>query len=65
MASRMRCKSLSVVLKRWGFTPQRPLKRAYEQRSRRSQAWLEIEYPKVRERAQQEKRRDLVGGGGG
>ena len=24
--------SVSVILKRWGFSPQRPLKRAYEQR---------------------------------
>lgn len=46
--------SLSVVLKRWGFTPQRPLKRAYEQRPAEVKEWLENEYPKVKERAREE-----------
>ena len=28
-------------LKRWGFTPQKPIKRAYEQRPEAVQAWLD------------------------
>ena len=40
--------SLSVVLKRWGFTPQRPLKRAYEQRPAEVKCWLQEEYPHIR-----------------
>jgi transposase len=47
--------SMSLVLKRWGFTPQRPLKRAYEQRPAEVKKWLEQEYPKVQERARHEK----------
>jgi len=47
--------SMSVVLRRWGFTPQRPLKRACEQRPAEVKQWLEQEYPKVREQARREK----------
>jgi transposase len=43
--------SLSVVLKRWGFTPQRPLKRAYEQRPKEVQSWLEESYPAIEAKA--------------
>ena len=46
--------SLSLVLKRWGFTPQRPLKKAYEQRPEKVRVWLEEEYPKVKARAKAE-----------
>jgi len=38
-------------LKRWGFTPQKPLKRAYEQDPQAVQHWLETEYPAIRKRA--------------
>ena len=39
--------SLSFVLKRWG-TPQRPLKRAYDQRPAEVKCWLQEEYPPLR-----------------
>ena len=42
------------VLKRWGFTPQRPLKKGYEQRPEEVRAWLDEEYPKVKARAKAE-----------
>ncbi len=42
-------------LKGWGFTPQKPLRRAYEQDSKAVKQWLEQDYPKIRERAAQEK----------
>ena len=42
-------------LKRWGFTPQKPVKRAYEQNPKKVTHWLETEYPKIATRAKQEK----------
>jgi len=42
-------------LKRWGFTPQKPARRAWEQNPEQVQQWLEKEYPSIRRQAQQEK----------
>jgi transposase len=42
-------------LKHWGFTPQKPLRRAYEQDPKAVRRWLEQAYPAIRERAKQEK----------
>src|SRR4030066_1369886 len=41
-------------LKRWGFTPQKPIKKAYEQRPEAVQNWLEEEYPAIEKRAKTE-----------
>jgi len=41
-------------LKRWGFTPQKPIKKAYEQRPEAVQNWLEEEYPAIEKRAKAE-----------
>lgn len=41
-------------LKRWGFTPQKPIKRAYEQRPEAVQAWLDEQYPEIERRAKAE-----------
>jgi len=41
-------------LKRWGFTPQKPIKKAYEQRPEAVQAWLDEEYPEIEKRAKAE-----------
>ncbi len=38
-------RSIGKYLARWGFTPQQPIKRAYEQSPEAVQAWLEGEYP--------------------
>lgn len=38
-------------LNRWGFTPQKPIKRAYEQQPKAVQKWLDEEYPEIEERA--------------
>jgi transposase len=38
-------------LKRWGFTPQRPMKRALEQRPEKIQAWLNDTYPALEAKA--------------
>nr|WP_246167867.1 IS630 family transposase [Thermosulfurimonas marina] len=41
-------------LRRWGFTPQKPLKRAYEQNPKEVKAWLEEEYPRIKQKAREE-----------
>ncbi len=38
-------------LKHWGFTPQRPMKRAMEQNPEAVRRWLEVDYPHIRARA--------------
>jgi len=50
--------SLSTVgrwLRRWGFTPQKPVRRAYEQDPRAVAHWLKTTYPKIKARAKREK----------
>jgi transposase len=42
-------------LKRWGFTPQKPVKRAYEQDPKKIAQWLDATYPSIADRAKQEK----------
>lgn len=42
-------------LKAWGFTPQKPLRRAYEQNPVAVDLWLRCEYPAIRRRAKREK----------
>jgi len=41
-------------LKRWGFTPQKPLRRAYEQNPEKVRLWLHRDYPAIRRQARQE-----------
>lgn len=50
----MPIRTVGEYLKRWGFTPQKPLKRAYEQRPAAVQTWLEETYPAIAQRAKQE-----------
>ena len=38
----------------WGFTPQKPLKRAYEQSASKVEKWLKDEYPEIKAKAKQE-----------
>jgi transposase len=42
-------------LKRWGFTPQKPARRAWQQNTEQVRQWLEKEYPGIRRQAQREK----------
>lgn len=44
-------RSVRTYLKRWGFTPQRPLKRAFEQKPAAVQKWLTKDYPAIAARA--------------
>jgi transposase len=47
----MPIRTVNEYLRRWGFTPQRPAKRAYEQRPAEVQAWLNVTYPAIARRA--------------
>jgi transposase len=46
--------TMSVYFKRWGYTPQRPIIRSYKQNPAHIKNWLEVEYPKIKERAKNE-----------
>ena len=48
-------RTMGDYLKRWGFTPQKPLKKAWEQSPARVEAWLNEEYPRIKARAKTEK----------
>jgi transposase len=41
-------------LKRWGYTPQKPIARAFEQNPGKVKEWLEKEYPAIKKRAAKE-----------
>lgn len=47
-------RTVGKYLHRWNFSPQRPVKRAYEQQPKAVQSWLDEEYPKVQRRAKEE-----------
>jgi transposase len=47
-------RTVSDYLRRWGFTPQRPIKRALERQDAAIQAWLTAHYPRIVARAQAE-----------
>jgi len=48
-------RAIGNYLNSWGFTPQKPKKKAYEQCSKKVQKWLDEEYPAIKEKAKQEK----------
>ena len=51
----MPIRTVGQYLKRWGYTPQKPLKRAYEQEKQQVKAWLDIEYPAIEQQAKQQR----------
>jgi transposase len=51
---KMPIRTVGEYLKRWGFTPQKPAKRAYEQNPKAVQLWLDVEYPEIKARAKTE-----------
>jgi len=53
-AIKMPIRTVGEYLKRWGFTPQKPLKRAYEQRPAEVKRWLKDSYPGIAARAKRE-----------
>lgn len=48
-------RTVGRYLKRWGFTPQKPLRRAYERDPAAAQRWKEQEYPAIARQAKAEK----------
>jgi transposase len=51
----MPIRTIGEYLSRWGFTPQKPVKRAKEQNTEAVNRWLKIEYPLIAGRAKEEK----------
>ena len=51
----MPIRTVGEYLKRWGFTPQKPIKRAKEQNSHAVEQWLKNEYPRIARSAKKEK----------
>ncbi|RFC35695.1 MAG: Winged helix-turn helix [Candidatus Nitrotoga sp. LAW] len=51
---RLSVRGVGNYLKRWGFTPQKPIKKAYEQRPEAVKNWLDNEYPAIGQRAKAE-----------
>lgn len=54
---RLSGRSVRRYLARWGFTPQKPKRVAYERDPEAVRRWLEEEYPAIRARAKREKAR--------
>ena len=50
----MPIRTVGEYLSRWGFTPQKPLRRAYEQNPKLVQKWLDEDYPAIAARAKKE-----------
>jgi transposase len=46
--------TMGDYLRKWGYTPQKPKKRAYEQNSKSVQKWLNEEYPAIVKKAKSE-----------
>ena len=51
----MPVRTVGEYLKRWGFTPQKPLKFAYERKPELVKKWLEADYPQICTKAKLEK----------
>jgi transposase len=47
-------RTMGDYLCRWGFTPQKPAKRAYEQSPAKVKEWLDEKYPSIKEKARVE-----------
>jgi transposase len=51
----LQVRSVGKYLARWGFTPQKPIKRAYEQSPQAVRTWLDAQYPIIAARAKAER----------
>ncbi len=51
---RLAIRTVGDYLRRWGFTPQKPVQRAYERNPAAVRRWLERDYPALRARAKRE-----------
>jgi transposase len=51
---RLPIRTIGLYLQRWGWTPQRPTRKAYRQDPDEVRHWLKVEYPKIKARAKAE-----------
>ncbi len=51
---KMPIRTVGEYLKRWGYTPQRPLRKAYKQNPKAVEKWLGDTYSQIKERAKNE-----------
>ncbi len=51
---KMAINTMGDYLRSWGFTPQKPKKKAYEQNPKAVQKWLDEEYPSIKQKAKEE-----------
>lgn len=59
LIEQMWCKKIAIrtigdYMKRWGFTPQKPIKKAYEQSPKAVQEWLDHTYPEIQKLAKKD-----------
>lgn len=47
-------RTIGDYMKRWGFTPQKPIKKAYERNPEAVKNWLDITYPEIKKLAKTE-----------
>ena len=52
---RLSVSTMGRLLRRWGFTPQKPVRRAYEADPEAVKQWLEVQYPRIPRRAKAQK----------
>lgn len=57
----MPIRTVGMYLSRWGFTPQKPVKKAREQKPEAMERWLKEEYPRIARQAKKEKAEILWG----
>jgi len=50
----MPIRTVGEYLGRWGFTPQKPLRRAYKQNPKAVKRWMEVDYPQIVKSAKEE-----------
>lgn len=50
----MPIRTVGHYLKQWGFTPQKPVKRAYERSDRKVKEWMDTTYPEIARKAKAE-----------
>lgn len=57
----MPIRTVGMYLSRWGFTPQKPVKKAREQKPEAMEHWLKEDYPRIARQAKKEKAEILWG----
>ena len=47
--------TIGKYLRSWGLSPQKPIRRAYEQNPEKIARWLDVDYPAIEARARKQK----------